>query len=53
MNVWVIAAGVLGGLGIFLIVRELVPAPARLDAALSRLHHGPLDPGALRAPDCR
>jgi Flp pilus assembly protein TadB len=34
---WVIVAGVLGGLGIFLVVRELVPAPARLDAALARL----------------
>jgi pilus assembly protein TadC len=53
MSLWVIAAGVLGGLGIFLIVRELVPAPARLDAALSRLHRGPLDPVALADPDAR
>ncbi len=37
MNPWVIAAGVLGGLGIFLVVRELLPATARLDAALARL----------------
>jgi Type II secretion system (T2SS), protein F len=37
MNPWVIAAGVLGGLGIFLAIREIVPAPARLDAALARL----------------
>ena len=48
MNLWVIAAGVLGGLGIFLIVRELVPAPARLDAALARLDQGALDPGPER-----
>ena len=45
MNVWAIAAGILGGLGIFLIARELVPAPARLDAALARLDQGALDPG--------
>ena len=45
MNLWVIAAGILGGLGIFLIVREIVPAPARLDAALARLDQGALDPG--------
>jgi hypothetical protein len=32
-----IVAGALGGLGIFVVVRELVPAPARLDAALARL----------------
>jgi pilus assembly protein TadC len=37
VNPWVIAAGVLGGLGIFLVVREIMPAPARLDAALARL----------------
>jgi hypothetical protein len=37
VNPWVIAAGVLGGLGIFLVVREIIPAPARLDAALARL----------------
>lgn len=37
MSLWVIAGGVLCGLGIFLVVRELVPAPARLDAALARL----------------
>jgi Type II secretion system (T2SS), protein F len=40
VNLWVIAAGILGGLGIFLIVREIVPAPPRLDAALARLDHG-------------
>jgi Flp pilus assembly protein TadB len=40
MSLWAIAAGILGGLGIFLIVREIVPAPPRLDAALARLDHG-------------
>jgi hypothetical protein len=45
MNLWVIAAGILGGLGIFLAVRELVPAPNRLEAALARL-----DPGAAQEP---
>ena len=44
MNLWVIVAGVLGGLGVFVAVRELVPAPPRLDAALARL-----DPGAAHA----
>lgn len=37
MNLWLIASGVLGGLGIFLVVREIVPASVRLDAALARL----------------
>jgi hypothetical protein len=37
VSLWVIVAGALGGLGIFVVVRELVPAPARLDAALARL----------------
>jgi hypothetical protein len=41
MSVWVVIAGVLGGLGIFLVVRELIPAPARLDAALARLDSAP------------
>jgi len=45
VNLWVIAAGILGGLGIFLAVRELVPAPNRLEAALARL-----DPGAAQEP---
>jgi hypothetical protein len=40
--VWVVVAGVLGGLGIFLVVRELIPAPARLDAALARLDSAPV-----------
>ncbi len=42
MSPWVIVAGVLGGLGIFLVVRELIPAPARLDAALARLESAPV-----------
>ena len=37
MNLWAIAAGVLAGLGVFALIRELIPASARLDAALSRL----------------
>jgi Flp pilus assembly protein TadB len=37
MSVWVSVAGVLAGLGIFLLVRELIPPRARLDAALARL----------------
>jgi hypothetical protein len=40
VSLWAIAAGILGGLGIFLIVREIVPAPPRLDAALARLDQG-------------
>lgn len=51
MNLWVIAAGILGGLGVFLAVRELVPAPSRLDAALARLDLGAaLEPGPGPAP---
>ena len=45
MNLWVSAAGLAAGLGVFLVVRELVPAKARLEAALARL-----DPGAERDP---
>jgi hypothetical protein len=41
VSLWVIAAGVLAGLGVFVAVRELIPAPASLDSALARL-----DPGA-------
>jgi Flp pilus assembly protein TadB len=50
---WVIAAGILGGLGIFLIVREIMPAPARLDAALARLDQGAPDPGRNAQPAAR
>jgi Flp pilus assembly protein TadB len=45
MSLWASAAGVLAGLGVFLIVRELIPARTRLDAALARL-----DPAAERDP---
>lgn len=37
MNTAIVAAGVLIGLGCFLILRELVPAGTRLEAALARL----------------
>ena len=40
MSLWVPVAGLLAGLGVFLIVRELIPAPVRLDAALGRLERG-------------
>ncbi len=36
MNLWLVAAGVLAGLGFFLVVRELLPAGTRLEAALAR-----------------
>jgi hypothetical protein len=51
VNLWVIAAGILVGLGIFVAVRELVPAPDRLEAALARLDLGSvLEPGAADRP---
>ena len=51
MNLWVIAAGILGGLGVFIAVRELAPARSRLDAALARLDLGAaLEPGPAPAP---
>lgn len=37
VNLWVIAAGALAGLGVFLAVREAIPGRPRLDAALARL----------------
>jgi hypothetical protein len=40
----IVASGVLVGLGLFLVLRELVPADARLDAALDRLAGGPYAP---------
>jgi hypothetical protein len=40
VNLWALAVGVLCGLGIFVAVREIVPAPTRLDAALARLDPG-------------
>jgi Type II secretion system (T2SS), protein F len=51
VNLWVIAAGILVGLGIFIAVRELAPAPNRLEAALARLDLGAaLEPGATGGP---
>jgi Flp pilus assembly protein TadB len=43
VSLWVSAAGVLAGLGMFFLIRELIPARARLDATLARL-----DPGGAR-----
>jgi hypothetical protein len=40
VNLWLVAAGVLAGLGFFLAVREILPAAPRLDAALARLERG-------------
>jgi len=51
VSLWAIVAGVLAGLGIFIAVREVVPAPARLEAALARLDLGAaLEPGPAPAP---
>lgn len=43
MSIEIVAAGVLVGLGFFLVLRELVPAVTRLDAALARLAVGPTE----------
>jgi len=40
VNPWIIAVGVAAGLGVFLLVREAMPAGPRLDAALARLDAG-------------
>lgn len=45
MSLWVSIAGVLIGLGVFLLARELIPAGPQLAAALARL-----DPEAARYP---
>jgi hypothetical protein len=37
VSLWVPVAGLVAGLGVFLFLRELFPAPVRLDAALRRL----------------
>ena len=51
MNLLVIATGILCGAGVFIIVRELVPAPNRLEAALARLDLGAaLEPGGAAGP---
>jgi Flp pilus assembly protein TadB len=49
VNLWLIASGILGGLGVFLLVREIAPAPARLDAALTRLDVGQAGAGPRRS----
>lgn len=54
MNLWVIAAGLLAGLGVWLAVRELVPAGPSLRAAIARLETGrPVDAGLGRRPRAR
>jgi hypothetical protein len=45
VSTWVTVVGIAAGLGVFLVVRELIPAPPRLDAALARM-----DPAAAVAP---
>jgi len=40
VNFWVVLAGACAGLGCFLVIREIVPAPPRLDAALARIAAG-------------
>jgi Flp pilus assembly protein TadB len=45
VSLWASAIGVLAGLGAFLLVREMIPARTRLEAALARL-----DPGTSRDP---
>jgi Type II secretion system (T2SS), protein F len=40
VNIWIAAAGIAAGLGVFLVVREILPGRARLDAALARLDAG-------------
>jgi Flp pilus assembly protein TadB len=37
MNLWAIAIGLVTGLGVFFLIRELIPANSSLDAALNRL----------------
>jgi hypothetical protein len=51
MNIAIAASGVLVGLGLFLVLRELVPAGARLDAALARLAAGPYAPAKRPTTD--
>lgn len=49
MSAWVVIGGMLCGLGVFIALAELIPAPARLDAALARLDPAaqPGQPGLL------
>jgi Type II secretion system (T2SS), protein F len=53
MNVYVVGAGVLVGLGFSVLLRELVPPGARLDAALARLATGREELGLRPAADDR
>ncbi len=52
MNIIVIIAGVLAGLGVFIAVNQLLPAPAQLDSVLARIHgtaRADRDPASLRS----
>jgi Flp pilus assembly protein TadB len=49
VTIEIVASGVLVGLGFFLVLRELMPAGARLDAALARLAAGRDEPGRSQA----
>jgi Flp pilus assembly protein TadB len=51
VTIAIVAAGVFAGLGFFLVLRELVPAGARLDAALARLAAAPSEPAQRPAAD--
>jgi hypothetical protein len=51
MSIAIVAAGLLVGLGLFLVLRELVPGGARLDAALTRLAAGPSEPAPRLTKD--
>ena len=53
MNIAIVAAGVCVGLGFFLVLLELVPAGARLDAALARLAAGPYEPAQRPTTDAQ
>src|SRR5215469_1691407 len=50
MSVWLIAAGVLTGLGCWLVVSELVPAGPSLLAAIDRLESGGSPDGRMSLP---
>jgi Flp pilus assembly protein TadB len=45
VSTWIVVVGALAGLGVFIVVSELVPAGARIDAALERLSHPGGSPG--------
>lgn len=50
MSAWLIAAGLLAGLGCWLAVRELIPAGPSLRAAIDRLDSGGRDDAATSVP---